>query len=69
MSDSAATKPWEAVVRHLTIGQLWRTTDGYLYRIVAVDNEWVYGRHPNADGGSTQINPAWFDEWELVRDV
>lgn len=59
----------------LAVGQLWRSEDGYLYKIVSVEptREWVYARHPNskAPGGLYQILRAWFEQpgWTLVRDV
>ena len=53
------------------VGQRWRTEDGYLYDIVAIDGRWVYGRHPNSKCGSTQILRDWFYQpgWEKLREA
>lgn len=43
------------------IGQRWRTEDGYLVRVIAINNKgWPFVRHVNAKQGGMNINPAWF---------
>lgn len=54
----------------VSVGQRWRQTDGYLCDVIAFcDNGWPWVRHPNAKQGGHMVNPAWFGQWELVRDA
>lgn len=48
------------------IGQVWRQSDGYLCRIVAITDEWVWVRHISGKGLPIQVNLAWFKEWGFV---
>lgn len=52
------------------VGQRWRQTDGYLCDVVGfAENGWPWVRHPNAKSGGHMVNPAWFAQWELIRDA
>lgn len=46
------------------VGSVWREDDGYLVKVVAVKDEWVYVRAANGRGNAWQVNPAWFKTWE-----
>ncbi len=52
------------------VGQRYRDDTGYLMDVVAVEpngDAWV--KHPNSLHGSMLTRAAWFELWELIRDV
>lgn len=59
-------KPGDRVI--IEVGQRWRTDDGYICDVVALDDEWAYVRHPNQKRpGAIMTRLAWFDHWTLIR--
>ena len=49
------------------VGQLWRDTDGLVWRIVALDAQSIYvKRHGYPHSHTVQTNPGWLTEWTLA---
>ncbi len=53
-----------ATATETPVGSIWRQEDGYLVRVVLIQDDWIWVKAANGRGNAWQVKPAWFPLWE-----
>jgi hypothetical protein len=60
---------------HVVVGQVWRSDDGVLFAVVAVQPTWIWVKHTRGYqatsryGHAIQTTRGWFELWTLVTEA